>query len=47
MLAHPSSSGCRKDSLWERHAEELVVSKELVHPSLEAEVLRRLPLASR
>ena len=27
--------------------EELVVSKELVYPSLEAEVLGRLPLASR
>ena len=27
--------------------EELVVSKELVYPSLEAEVLARLPLASR
>jgi hypothetical protein len=27
--------------------EELVVSKELVYPSLEAEVLERLPLASR
>jgi hypothetical protein len=27
--------------------EELVVSKELVYPSLETEVLGRLPLASR
>jgi hypothetical protein len=27
--------------------EELVVTKELVYPSLEAEVLARLPLASR
>ena len=27
--------------------DELVVSKELVYPSLEAEVLARLPLASR
>jgi hypothetical protein len=27
--------------------EELVVSKELVYPALEAEVLGRLPLASR
>jgi hypothetical protein len=27
--------------------EELVVTKELVYPSLEAEVLERLPLASR
>jgi hypothetical protein len=27
--------------------EELVVTKELMYPSLEAEVLERLPLASR
>jgi hypothetical protein len=27
--------------------DELVVSKELVYPSLKAEVLARLPLASR
>jgi len=40
----------RVDTLWARpcrEVDELVVSRELVYPSLEAEVLARPPLASQ
>jgi hypothetical protein len=48
-LRGKSSSLCEANPQAARipEVEELVVSKELVYQSLEAEVLERLPLASR